>query len=54
MVKVSIVKWSQNIIFLDGNLFFGPTPDFEIALKTAILKILGVPEMALPSTKFMF
>ena len=36
MVKVSIAKWSQNTIFVDGNPFSSPTPDFEIALKTAI------------------
>ena len=30
MPKVFIVKWSQNMIFVDGNPFFGPTPDFEI------------------------
>ena len=41
MAKVLIVKWSQNMIFVNGNPFFGPTPDFEIALKTAIFKILG-------------
>ena len=41
MAKVSIVKWSQNWIFVDGTPFFGPTPDFEIALKTAIFKIFG-------------
>jgi hypothetical protein len=26
---------------VDGTPFFGQTPDFEIALKTAILKIFG-------------
>ena len=41
MAKVSIVKWSQKWIFVDGTPFFGPTPDFEIALKTAIFKIFG-------------
>jgi hypothetical protein len=41
MAKVSIVKWSQKLIFVDGTLFFGQTPDFEIALKTAIFKIFG-------------
>ena len=41
MAKVSIVKWSQKLIFVDGTPFFGPTPDFEIALKTAIFKIFG-------------
>ena len=34
--NVSIVEWSQKWIFMDGTPFFGPTPDFEIALKTAI------------------
>ena len=33
MAKVYIVKWSQNMIFVDGNFFSGPTPNFEIALK---------------------
>ena len=41
MAKVSIVKWSQKLIFVDRTPFFGPTPDFEIALKTAIFKIFG-------------
>ena len=41
MAKVFIVKWSQKLIFVDGTPFFGPTPDFEIALKTAIFKIFG-------------
>ena len=41
MAKVSIVKWSQKWIFVDRTPFFGPTPDFEIALKTAIFKIFG-------------
>ena len=41
MAKVYIVKWSQNMIFVDGNLFFGPTPDFERALKTAFFNIFG-------------
>ena len=41
MAKVSIVKWSQKLIFVDGTPFFRPTPDFEIALKTAIFKIFG-------------
>ena len=36
MAKVSIVKWSQKWIFVDRTPFFGPTPDFEIALKMAI------------------
>ena len=39
MAKVSIVKWSQNMILVDRNPFFDPTPDFEIALEVAILKI---------------
>ena len=33
MAKVSVVKWYQNMIFVDGNPFFCPIPDFEIALK---------------------
>ena len=41
MAKVSIVKWPQKWIFVDGTLFFRPTPDFEIAFKTAIFKIFG-------------
>ena len=41
MAKVSIVKLSQKLIFVDGTSFFGPTSDFEMALKTAILKIFG-------------
>ena len=41
MAKVSIVKWSQKLIFVDGTSFFGPTPDFKIAFKTAIFKIFG-------------
>ena len=41
MPKVSIVKRSQNMIFVNVNPFFGPTPDFEIALKTAFFKIFG-------------
>ena len=36
MAKVSIFKWSQIKNFEDGNPFFGLTPDFLIALKTAI------------------
>ena len=48
MAKVSIVKWSQKWIFVDGNPFFGPTPYFEIALKPAVFKIFGMPEMAIP------
>ena len=34
-------KLSQKWIFGDGTPFFGPTPDFKIALKTAIFKIFG-------------
>ena len=49
-----VVKWSQNMIFVDGNPFFSPPPDFEIALKHQFSKYLGLPEMALPSTKIMF
>ena len=41
MAKVSIVKWSRKWFFVDRTPFFGPTPDFEIALKTAIFKIFG-------------
>ena len=29
------------MIFVNGNPFFGPTPDFDIAMKTAIFKISG-------------
>jgi hypothetical protein len=42
MAKVYIVKWSQKLIFVDGTPFFGPTPDFEIALKSAIFQNIWV------------
>ena len=41
MAKLYIVKWSQNMIFVNGNPFFGPTKDFENTMKTAIFKIFG-------------
>ena len=41
VAKVSIVKWSQKWIFVDGNAFFGLPYDFQITLKTAILQIFG-------------
>ena len=41
MAKVSIVKWSQNWICVVRSPYFGLTPDFKIALKTAIFKIIG-------------
>ena len=41
MAKVSIVKWSQKWIFVARTPFFSLTPDFKIALKTAIFKING-------------
>ena len=41
MAKVFIVKWFKKLIFVDGPPFFGPTPDFEIALKMAIFIIFG-------------
>jgi len=39
--KVSIVKWSQKWIFVDGNAFFGLPFDLKNTLKTAILQIFG-------------
>ena len=36
MARVYIIKWSQNWILVARNSFFGLTPDFKIALKTAI------------------
>ena len=41
MAQVSIVKWSQNWICVVRSPYFGLTPDFKIALKTAIFKIIG-------------
>ena len=41
MAKVSIVEWSWILFFVDRNPFFGPTRNFEIALKTAIFQIFG-------------
>ena len=41
MAKVSSVRCFQKLIFVDGNPFFGPIPDLESALKTAIFEIFG-------------
>ena len=54
MAKVFIVKWSQKWIFVDGTPFFGPTPDFEIALKTAIFKIHGYAKNGTSVNKIPF
>ena len=34
MAKVSIVKWSHNLIFVDRNPLFGLPYDFKITLKS--------------------
>ena len=41
MAKVSIVKWSQIWIYVDGNIFFGLIYDFKIKLKTPISQKCG-------------
>ena len=51
VAKVYIVKCSQNWIFVDRNLFFGLPYDFKITLKRQFSKKMGMPEMALMTTK---
>ena len=41
VAKVSIVKCSRNLIFVDGNPYFGLPYDFKIALKQAIFPKFG-------------
>ena len=54
MAKVSIVNWSQIWMFVDGNPFFGSTPDIEIELKTKKFKIFGYPRNGFSINKSLF
>ena len=38
VAKVYIVKWSQNWIFVDGNLFFGLPYDFKLFAQGSLQK----------------
>ena len=54
VAKVSIVQRSQNVNFVDGNLFFLAQPQIlKMHWNRQFSKYLGVPEMALLSTKVM-
>ena len=54
MAKVSVVKWSQNLIFVDANAFFGLPYDCQITFKSQFFKYLVMPEMTLRTTKIQF
>ena len=54
MAKVYTVKWSRIGIFVDGNPFFGSTPDTEVALKTETFKIFGYARIGTSINKSLF
>ena len=54
MAKVSIVKWSHNLIFVDGNPFFDYPMILKLHKNRKFSKILGMPEMTLLATKINF
>ena len=51
---LAILRPLYNLIFVDGNPFFLLPYDFKITLKVYFPKILGMPEMTLPTTKINF
>ena len=54
MAKVSVVKWSQNLIFVEGSGISGVPNFLKIPVLYAFLKTEGEPEMAHISTKMWF
>ena len=54
VAKVSVVKWSQNLIFVDANAFFGLPYDCQITFKSQFCKYLAMPEMTLRTKKIQF
>ena len=54
VAKVSVVKWAQNWICVDGNVFLAYPVILKLHWKWQLCKYLAMPEITHPATKIQF